>query len=176
MGQSSKGVISQILAEEHHCVHATGGDATAYYAKSAPKERKKKVKICSYCNNKGHITFKCCKCEHEERSSGSNSASNTSNGRTLAKSSSSKSLSGKTSSGKLSSRMLNSKATDSAKIAATNSDCNSDSDKTVQVFMAHTATNEDIEHVYKMKAKLCQCNLQHRWLIDSGTSRTMCLH
>jgi hypothetical protein len=32
--QTSKGVISQVLAEEHRQVHAAGGDATAYYAKS----------------------------------------------------------------------------------------------------------------------------------------------
>jgi len=159
MGQSSKGVISQILAKEHYCVHATGGDATAYYTKSALKRKKKKVKKCSYCNNKGHIASECHKREYEERSSGSNSASNTSNGRTLGKSSWSKSSSGKSLSGKLLSRMLNCKATNSAKIAATNSDFNSDLDKTIQVFMAHTATNKDIKHIYKTKAKLCQCNL-----------------
>ena len=175
-GQSSKGVISQILAEEHHCVHAMGGDATAYYAKSALKRKKKKVKKCSYCNNKGHIASECCKCEHEERSSGLNLALNTSNGRLLGKSLSSKSLLGKLSSGKSLSRMLNSKATNSAKIAAADSDSNSDSDETVQVFMACTATNENIKHIYKTKAKLCQCNLQHGWLIDLGTSQTMCLH
>jgi len=154
-GQSSKGVISQILAEEHHRVHATGGDATAYYTKSTLKGKKKKVEKCSHCNNKGHIASKCCKCEHEERSSGSNLALNTLNGRLLGKSLLSKSLLGKSSSGKSLSRMLNSKATNSAKIATTDSDSNSDSDETVQVFMACTATNEDIKRIYKTKAELC---------------------
>ncbi len=39
--QSSKGVISQVLAKEHRQVHAAGGDATAYFAKSTPKGKKK---------------------------------------------------------------------------------------------------------------------------------------
>jgi len=30
--------------------------------------------------------------------------------------------------------------------------------------------------VSTIKAELRQCNLQHRWLIDSGASWTMCLH
>jgi len=42
--------------------------------------------------------------------------------------------------------------------------------------MACAIPDEDIERVYKTKAKLCQCNLQHRWLIDSGASWTMCSH
>jgi hypothetical protein len=39
--QTSKGVISQVLAEEHCWVHAAGGNATAYYAKSTLKGKKK---------------------------------------------------------------------------------------------------------------------------------------
>ena len=39
--QTSKGIISQVLAEEHHHVHAAGGDAMAYYAKGAAKGKKK---------------------------------------------------------------------------------------------------------------------------------------
>jgi hypothetical protein len=39
--QTSKGIISQVLAKEHHRVHAAGGDTTAYYAKSALKGKKK---------------------------------------------------------------------------------------------------------------------------------------
>jgi hypothetical protein len=39
--QTSKGVISQVLAEEHRQVHAARGDTTAYYTKSALKEKKK---------------------------------------------------------------------------------------------------------------------------------------
>jgi NAD(P)H-flavin reductase len=90
--QTSKGVISQVLAEEHHWVHAAGGNAMAYYAKGATKG-KKKGKQCSYCKNKGHITSECCKCKLEESTS-----SNTSTGKTLGKSQSEKSLSAKLSS------------------------------------------------------------------------------
>ena len=39
--QTSKGIISQVLAEEYCWVHAAGGDTMAYYAKSTPKEKKK---------------------------------------------------------------------------------------------------------------------------------------
>ena len=38
---TSKGVISQVLAEEHHWVYAAGGDTTAYFAKSTLKGKKK---------------------------------------------------------------------------------------------------------------------------------------
>jgi hypothetical protein len=67
---------------------------------------------------------------------------------------------------------LSSRATDSAKIITANSDSslNSNSNDTVQVFMACTTLNEDVKHIYKTKAKLCQSNLQHGWLIDSGAS------
>jgi len=77
--QTSKGVISQVLAEEHCCVHAAGGNATAYYAKGTAKG-KKKGKRCSHCKNKGHVTSKCCKHEPEESTS-----SNTSTGKTSGK-------------------------------------------------------------------------------------------
>jgi hypothetical protein len=39
--QSSKGIISQVLAKEHRWVHAAGGDAMAYFAKGALKGKKK---------------------------------------------------------------------------------------------------------------------------------------
>ena len=39
--QTRKGVISQVLAEECYWVHAVGGNATAYYAKSTLKGKKK---------------------------------------------------------------------------------------------------------------------------------------
>ena len=42
--------------------------------------------------------------------------------------------------------------------------------------MACVITDKDIEYVYKIKAELHQCNLQHRWLINSGASRTICSH
>jgi hypothetical protein len=98
MAQTSKGVISQVLAEEHRRVHAAGGDAATYFAKAAPKGKKRHgKKMCSYCKNKGHTTSECRKCEQEEKPSGLNSALNTSSGKTLGKSSSGKSLSGKSS-------------------------------------------------------------------------------
>ena len=155
--QTSKGVISQVLAEEHRRVHTAGGDTTAYYAKSALKG-KKKGKQCSRCKNKGHVISKCCKYEQEETTS-----SKVSSSKTLGKSQSGKSLLGKSSSRGSSSKPQFSRATDSAKIIAANSDSssNSDSDDTVQVFMARTTQDEDVEHIYKMRAKLCQSNLQH---------------
>jgi hypothetical protein len=64
MAQTSKGVISQVLAKEHHCVYAAGGDVAAYYTKATPKGKKKcGKKMCFYCKNKGHTTFKCYKHE-----------------------------------------------------------------------------------------------------------------
>ncbi len=39
--QTSKGVISQILAEEHRRIRAAGGDTTAYFTKSTAKGKKK---------------------------------------------------------------------------------------------------------------------------------------
>ncbi len=78
---TSKGVISQILAEEHCRIHAAGGDATAYYAKSSGKVKKKdNGKKCSHCKCKGHDVSECrtLKWEQEEKSSGSTSRSGTS--------------------------------------------------------------------------------------------------
>jgi hypothetical protein len=46
---TSKGVIAQILAEEHCCICKARGDATAYYIKSLGKGKK-----CSHCKRKGH--------------------------------------------------------------------------------------------------------------------------
>ena len=175
--QTSKGVISQVLAEEHRHVHAAGRDAATYFAKATPKGKKKRgKKMCSYCKNKGHTTSECCKREQEEKPSGSNSAPNTLSGKTSGKSSSGKSS--KPSSQSSSSRTSSSRTTDSAKIVAadSDSDSSSDSDETVQVFMACAISNEDVEQVYKTKAELRQCNLQHRWLINSGASQTMCSH
>jgi hypothetical protein len=77
---TSKGVISQVLAEEHHRVHAAGGDTTAYFTESAPKG-KKKGKQCSCCKNKGYVASECCKHELEETT-----LSNTSTGKTSDKS------------------------------------------------------------------------------------------
>ena len=153
--QTSKGIISQVLAKEHHWVYAAGGDATACYAKSALKG-KKKGKRCCCCKNKGHVTSECHKREQEETTS-----PKASSGKTLGKSQSRKSLSGKSSSRGSSSKPQSSRTTDSAKIVTTNSNSssNSDSDNTVQVFMAHTSPDEDIEHVYKTRARLHQSNL-----------------
>jgi hypothetical protein len=125
--QTSKGIISQVLAEEHCQVHAAGGNATAHYAKSAPKG-KKKGKHCSHCKNKGHVASKCHKHEQEETTLLKASSS-----KTLGKSQSGKSLSGKSSSRGSSFKPLSSRATNSAKIvtANSNSSSNSDSDNTV---------------------------------------------
>jgi hypothetical protein len=162
MAQTSKGVISQVLAKEHHCVHAAGGDAAAYYAKATLKGKKMcGKKMCSYCKYKGHTTFKCHKHEQEEKPSGSNLALNVSSSKTSGKSLSSKSLSAKPLSWSLSSRTSSNRTTDSAKILAadSNSNTSSDSDDTIQVFMACAIPDEDIECIYKMKAELHQCNL-----------------
>jgi hypothetical protein len=170
--QTSKGVISQVLAKEHRWVHAAGGDATAYYAKSTLKG-KKKGKQCSHCKNKGHITSECHKHEQEETTS-----LKASSGKTSGKSQSGKSSLGKSSSRDSSSKPQSSRATDSAKIVTTDSDSssNSDSNDTVQVFIACTSPDKDVEHIYKTRAELCQSNLQHGWLINSGASWTMCSH
>jgi len=149
--QTSKGIISQVLAEEHRCVHAAGGDAATYFAKATPKGKKKHGKnMCSYCKNKGHTTSECRKHKQEEKPSGSNSAPNTSSGKTSGKSSSSKSSSSKSSkpsSQSSSSRTSSSRTTNSMKIVAadSDSDSSSDSDDTIQVFMAWAISDKDVE-------------------------------
>ncbi len=172
--QSSKGVISQILAKEHHLVHAKGGDTTVYYARSTPKG-KKKPKQCSHCKYKGHTASECRKHDAEE-----NPALNTLSGKTLGKSLSRKPSSGKSLSKGSSFKSSSRRPTNSTKIVAADSDSGSgsrsDSNDTVQVFIACATTGEDVKHVYKTKAKLHQCNLQDRWLIDSGVTQTMCSH
>src|SRR6266851_7614627 len=78
---TSKGVISQILAEEHCHIRTAGGDTTAYYAKSSGKVKKKdNRKKCSHCKRKGHDISECrtLKWEQEEKSSRSTSRSGTS--------------------------------------------------------------------------------------------------
>jgi hypothetical protein len=68
-----------------------------YYAKTALKGKKKHGKKC-FCKNKGHTTFKCCKCKQKEKLSRSNLASNTLSSKTLGKSLFSKPSSAKSSS------------------------------------------------------------------------------
>jgi hypothetical protein len=178
---TSKGVIAQILAEEHRHIREDGGDAKAYYVKSSNKgkgkQKRRRDKQCSHCDRKGHDITECytLKREQEEEVSKANSRSSKANSRSGTLSSnrgSGKSTSGKSTSGKSA----------SAKIAEANaSSSDSDSDGTVQVYMAHAALAPStpeltIEHVYKTKAELCRSNLQNSWLIDSGASRTMCSH
>jgi len=156
-GQTSKHVISQILAEEHRRIRAAGGDATTYFAKSSSKAKKKQDngKKCTHCKRKGHDVSECrtLKREQEEKASGSNakSSDNTSSGKPSNRSS------GRTS-GKAP-RPSSRKASNTAKVAAAESDSSSDSDGTVQVFMARATTqpiasNEQVERVYKTKAEL----------------------
>jgi hypothetical protein len=59
---TSKGVIGQILAKEHHYIYVARGDTSAYYTKSLGKGKKKKDngKKCSHCKCKGHNVSKCC--------------------------------------------------------------------------------------------------------------------
>jgi len=174
---TSKGVIAQILAEEHRRIREDRGNTKAYYTKSLGKGKGKqncrKDKNCSYCKHKGHDISKCytLKWEQEEKASKANSRSGTlSSGKSSGKSSLTKSSSGK--------------ALGSAKVARANAsdDSGSDSDETIQVYMAHTASipsapvEPTIERVYKTKAEISRSNLQNGWLIDSGASRMMCSH
>ena len=153
---TSKEVIGQILAEEHHCICAAGGDATAYYTKSSGKGKKKKDnrKKCSHCKCKGHNISKCCtlKQEQEEKASESTPKSGTSSSGKVSNSK----LSGKASSKNMS---KGSSGCASTKVAA-DTDLD-DSDKTIQVFMAYTISDQPVKHVFKTKAKLQQSNLQH---------------
>jgi hypothetical protein len=173
--QTSKGVIAQILAEEHRCIREDGGDAKAYYAKSLGKGKNRQGnKKCSHCDRKGHNVSECriLKQEQEEEASKPDSRSGTpSSGKASRKSSSSKSSS--------------SRASASAKVANadTSDDSDSGSDKNAKVYMARTVsappnpvTERAVERVYMTKAELRRSNLQHGWLIDSGASRTMCSH
>jgi len=147
---TSKGVIGQILAEEHCCIHMARGDATAYYAKSSGKGKKKKDnrKKCSHCKCKGHNISKChtLKWEQEEKAARSTPKSSTSSsGKASNGKSSSKALSKNTSKG------LSGRA--SAKVATADTDLD-DSDKTIQVFMACAISEQPIKCVFKTKAEL----------------------
>jgi len=127
--QTSKNVISQILAKENHHIQAAGEDATAYFAKSLGKVKKKQDngKKCTHCKHKGHNISKCrmLKQEQEEKALGSNNSSNSALGRSSGKSS------GKSSSIISKSLSHKGKGSNSAKIAATESDSDSGSDDTV---------------------------------------------
>jgi hypothetical protein len=172
----SKGVIAQILAEKHRCIREDGRDAKAYYAKSLGKGKGKpkcrKEKECSHCDRKGHNVSECYKLKREKEEKEKVSKANSRSGTPSSSKSLNKSSSGKSSLSK----------STSAKIAEVNTDSSeSDSDDTVQVYMARTtstphALEPTIEHVYKTKAKLSRSNLQNSWLIDSGALCTMCLH
>jgi len=128
---TSKGVIAQVLAEEHHRIHEAGGDATAYYAKSSGKGKKKKDngKKCSHCKRKGHNVSEChmLKQEQEEKASRLTTLFNSPSGKSSGRSSGK--YSGK-SSGKAS-KSLPHNGSSSAKIATTESDSDSGSDDTV---------------------------------------------
>jgi hypothetical protein len=128
------------------------------------KKKQDNGKKCSHCKCKGDDVSECrtLKREQEEKASGLNSKS--------ANASTSSKASGKSSS-------KNSSNRSSAKVANMNADSDSDSDKTIQVFVACMALDDEkVERVYKTKAELCQSNLLHGWLIDSGASRMMCSH
>ena len=154
--QTSKGIIAQILAEEHHRIREDGGDAKAYYAKSLGKGKgkrgNKKEKRCSHCDRKGHDIADCrvLKQEQEEKVSKPTSRSSTpSSGKGASKHSSSKCSSSKTSA--------------STKIADVDASDHSDlsSNGTVQVYMVRavptppvSTTEQTVEQVYKTKAEL----------------------
>jgi len=122
---TSKGVISQIVAKEHCCIHIAGGDTTVYYTKSLGKEKKKDSgKKCSHCKHKRHNISKCytLKQEQEKKASGS-----------TPKSSSSflgKVLKGKSSGKGSSNTSKGSSGCASTKVATTNTDLD-DSDETI---------------------------------------------
>jgi hypothetical protein len=177
----SKGVITQILAEEHCRIRKDRGNAKAYYVKSSNKgkgkQKHRRDKQCSHCDRKGHDITECytLKWEQEEEASKTNSRSSKANSRSGTPSSN-------RGSGKSTSSKSTSSKSASAKIAKANaSSLDLDSDGTIQVYMARAALapstpKPTIERVYKTKAELCRSNLQNSWLIDSSMSRTMCSH
>ena len=151
----SKNIISQILAEENCCIQAAGGDAMAYFAKSLGKAKKKQDnrKKCTHCKCKGHNISKCRTLKREQEEKALNTSSNSASSRSSGKSS------GKSSSNTSKSLSCKGKGSNSAKIAAAESDSDSGLDDTIQVFLACMAPDEEVEHIYKMKAELCQSNL-----------------
>jgi len=76
---SSKLIVDQILAQEHHHIVQSRGNATAFFAKAKkgkPAHGNRKVK-CSFCKNKGHKKADCCKLKkkkEEEAAAKANSA------------------------------------------------------------------------------------------------------
>jgi len=70
---TSEVIIAQILADEERRVHASGGTATAYFAKARKKgsngkirEKDKDKKKCSHCKKKGHEASECRKKKKDE--------------------------------------------------------------------------------------------------------------
>ena len=155
----SKNVISQILVKENRRIRAAGGDATSYFAKSLGKAKKKQDngKKCTHCKRKGHDISEChtLKRKQEEKAAASNTTSNGLSSRSSGRSSGKST--GK-SSGKASKSSFN-RGINSAKIAAADDNSGSESDDTIQVFLAHATPYEEVECVYKTKAELCQSNL-----------------
>jgi hypothetical protein len=126
----SKGVITQILAKEHHHICEDSSDAKAYYTKSLGKGKGKqncrKDKKCSHCKCKGHDVLECytLKQEQEEKASKANSRSSTPS-------------SGKSSGKSLLTKFSSGTALGSTKVAraSASDDSGSDSDKTIQVYL-----------------------------------------
>lgn len=70
---TSEVIIAQILAGEERRIHASGGTATAYFAKAGKKGsngktrgKDKDKKKCSYCKKKGHEASECRKKKKDE--------------------------------------------------------------------------------------------------------------
>ena len=78
---TSKWVVDQVIAEEHHIIAQSGGNATAFFAK-AQKDKSEhnnfNSKKCHYCKRKGHDTSECRKKKWDEENSMSNTNNTTS--------------------------------------------------------------------------------------------------
>ena len=77
---TSKWVIDQVIAEEHHCITQSGGAASAFYAKankgkSAQGNPNSNIK-CSHCKKKGHKKAECRKLKREKEEAAAKASNN----------------------------------------------------------------------------------------------------
>jgi len=163
---TSKVVISQILVDEEHRVHASGGTATAYFAKARKKPSRQGTgkgrdrdqdqncgdhewdnsEKCTHCNRTGHEVLECwMKKKDDEDKNKSSSAPKANSG-----------SSGKSSNVK-------------ANVATVQDDV-------IHLFQASTADEDPTESAYTSHSDLSDKTLLDMWLIDSGASCIMCSH
>jgi len=170
---TSKGMTSQILAEECRHIHSSGGDIVAFYAKAKkgnkPQHPERNKKKCLHCKKKGHEKSECQKLQKEKKEE-------------AAKAGNAKPLTSSTNSG-----------TTSAKVTVTTTAPKDDIVCLFRAITVPTATPQSdpsdlfrsdvttdpqprTEHVCMAHEEHTSPELTEEWIMDSGVSWIMCSH